>query len=1032
MLFFDIIRKRSVVVIVLLLSFGVLSVQGAAPIRVSGTVRTQAKEPVVGATVTLKDGNKGVITDSEGHFYIEVPSKESVLVFRYVGYFSQEVRVGNQININVYLKEEVTELEAAVVVGYGVQKKASVVGAIETIAPKQLQLGTNRSISNNLAGQLSGIIGVQRSGEPGNDNADIWIRGIATFKGNTSPLVLVDGVERSLDNIDPAEIESFSILKDASASAVYGVRGANGVIIINTKRGSIGKPQVNIRYEAAISQPTKLPEFVDAPTYMTIMNDIAKDAGKTVLPFTAEQISKTRSGYDPELYADVNWIDAITKDYASNQRVNVDVNGGSEILRYSLVASVFNEKGIMERDSQQSWDGSTKLTRYNVRTNVDVDITKTTQLRINIGGYMQQMNKANHDNADLFNVAFNTPPYVHPTIYSTGEIPIKDGNQNPWALATQTGFQRIYDTNLESFVSLDQDLKFITKGLRAKLLFSFDSYNRSYVIRGKNPTYYNAATGRDDDGHLILTPNSYGQEFLDYDLGADYGTKSTYLEFALSYNREFGDHSVDILGLYNQRNYDTGLKLPIRNQGFAGRFSYSYKMRYIGEFNFGYNGSENFAKGHRFGFFPSIAAGWYLSEEPFMKALKPVLSKVKFRVSYGLVGNDKLYQDSGSSSVSDDLRFAYITRLMESTGYAWGSNAEDVHVGRQEGFIGIPDLTWETSAKTNVGLELGFMDCINLNVDIFQEKRKDILIQRGTLPGSAGFIVDPWANYGSVENHGVELSLEMNKQFNKNWFGSFRGTFTYARSKITEMDEPIKVLNTYRSYTGKPVSTLSGLEAVGLFTEDDFEDVASGTLKAGIPVHTYATVRPGDIRYKDQNGDGAITDEDVMPIGGTEIPQIVYGFGGLIRYRNFEFVVFAQGVAQAYRVIGGDLFLPGSGAGVLGNIYSNYTDSWSVKNPSQDVFYPRFSDGPNLNNNQPSTWWKKNMSFLRIKTIELGYYLPESAMRKIGVSGARVFFSGNNLFCFSKFKLWDPELDTDNGLLYPPMRTFSAGLEFTF
>ena len=987
---------------------------------INGIVVDKEKIPMPGVAVIVKGSTNGTMTDSDGKFFIDVPGEQSVLSIEMIGYKTQEITVGKKINFYIVLEEDISELDEVVVVGYGTQKKVSVVGAIETIDAKKLQQGTNRSLSNNLAGQLAGVIAVQRTGEPGKDNSDFWIRGISTFTGNTQPLVLVDGVERSLNDMDPSEIESFSILKDAAASAVYGVRGANGVIIINTKRGQIGTPKVSMRYEAALSEPTKLPEFVDAATYMEIMNGIAHDSGLSALPFSSKTIALTRSGYDTDLYPDINWIDAVTKDYAWNQRINVNVNGGSPTLRYNITASVFNEHGIMERDKTQEWNGATRLTRYNIRSNVDVDITSTTLLKINIGGYLQQQNTCNHDIEDIFNVAFNTPPQVHPPQYSDGRIAIKDGNQNPWALATQTGYRRISNSKIESQASIEQNLRFITPGLKARVIFAFDSYNASSVIRGKNPDYYNPATGRDDDGNLIMTIASYGQEFLDHSSSGEYGEQSTYLEGAISYNREFGKHYVDGLLLYNQRTNDTGEKLPYRNQGFAGRFSYSFDDRYVAEFNFGYNGSENFAKGYRFGFFPSFSLGWVISEENFMSGIKNIVNKLKIRSSYGLVGNDKI----------NGLRFAYITTLGTNNGYSWGTNgsgghttqAENAHTGRWEGHYGVKDLTWEQAAKFNAGIEIGMWNSLEIQADYFFERRSNIFMQRTTIPSSAGFIEAPWSNYGIVENQGIDLSLQFNRQFGRYGFISLKGTFTFARNKIIEMDEAPSVIGTYRSYTGESVSTLYGLVALGLYEEQDFSDPENGILAEGLPIPSYSTVRPGDIRYLDRNGDNVINDEDKGPIGGTETPEIVYGFGASVYWKDLDFSIFMQGTANTYRIIGSDLFIPGSGSGVLGNIHTNYEDSWSMDNQRQDVFYPRFSYGSNLNNRQPSTWWKKKMSFLRVKTIEIGYTFDK----------VRIFLSANNPFCFSSFKLWDPEVGASDGLIYPTMRTYSMGLSVNF
>lgn len=995
--------------------------QPTKDIRVSGTVLdAEYHEPMVGLMVMIKGTSIGTTTDLDGHFSITVPNRESVLVFDFIGYKQEEITVGTHTQMNVVMHQSMSELDESVVVGYGTQKRMTVVGAVEGLAPAQLQKGTARSLSNNLAGQLAGVIAVQRTGEPGKDNSDFWIRGISTFSGSSSPLVLVDGVERSLNDMDPAEIESFSILKDAAASAVYGVRGANGVIIINTKRGEVGAPRVSVRYEAAMSEPTQLPDFIGAADYMEVMNGIASDSGYKTLPYTTKQIRLTRSQYDADLYPDVDWIDAITNDYAYNQRINVSVNGGSPVLRYNITTSVFNEKGIMAVDDTQNWDGSTHLTRYNIRSNVDVDITSTTLLKINIGGYIQKKNTCNHDIEDLFNLAFNTPPNVHPTIYSNGLVAVKDGNQNPWMSATQKGFRRISQSKIESQATLEQDFKFITPGLKARMTFAFDTSNQSTVTRGKTPDIYNVAKDRDDEGNLLMNIYSYGQEFLSHASSGTYGAQSTYFETALTYTRDFNKNYLDFLLLYNQRSYDDGAVLPYRDQGFAGRFSYSYDRRYVAEFNFGYNGSENFAKGKRFGFFPSAALGWLISEEPWMQPYKQTISKLKIRSSYGLVGNDDI----------QGRRFAYITTLGTNDGYSWGASGNGghhtlgnvAHTGRWEGNQGVPDLTWETSAKLDIGLELGLWHCFNLQADYFFERRSNIFMQRNTIPGSAGFINAPYANYGIVDNQGVDLSLDFNKQFNEDWFLSLKGTFTYAHNTIIEKDEAPSVIGTYRSFTGQSVSTLYGLTALGLFTEDDFVDVATGELKPGIPVQSYGKVRPGDIRYKDMNKDNVINDEDKGPIGGTETPEIIFGLGASVRWKNWDLSAFFQGAASTYRVIGSDIFLPGSGSGILGNIHSNYTDSWSVDNQSQDVFYPRFSYGTNENNRQASTWWKKDMSFVRLKTLEFGY----------SFKSLRVFFSGNNLFSISGFKLWDPEVGANDGLIYPTMRTYSLGVTFTF
>ena len=1011
---------------------GVTTISAALPnvvqqqqkgIKASGTVVDNENNPLIGATVTVKGTKTIAITDMDGHFYIDVPNKNSVLVFNYLGFKPQEVKVGSDINFNIQLKEDAVSADEVVVVGYGNQKKLSVIGSIQTLDPGNLQMGSSRSMSNNLAGQLAGVIAYQPSGEPGYDNSQFWIRGISTFgAGGSSPLVLVDGVERSLNDIDPAEIESFSVLKDASASAMYGVRGANGVIIINTKRGSVAKPSIDFRFEQAITKPTKLPEFIGAAEYMTLLNNLCSDPSKRM--FTKDQIMKTYTGYDKDLYPDVDWIDAITKDYATSTRGNMTVSGGTNILRYSLTASVYHETGIMETDDTLPYDTGSKLTRFNMRANVDLDLTKTTLLRFNVGGYLQNLRKAKSSTDNVFTHAFETPPFVHPAIYSDGTIPKASANRaNPWAESTQQGYYRGTRSKLESLFQLEQNLKMITPGLKFKATFAFDTYNENFVTRGKDPTYYGVAKSRGDEGELIHSVLSYGSEFLDHSSNANYGNNSTYLEFSLGYNHTFAKkHAVDALFLYNQRSYDWGDIQPKRSQGIAGRLSYTFDRRYVGEFNFGYNGSENFAKGHRFGFFPSLALGWIISEEKFMRNSADWLTLLKLKGSIGKVGND----DIGGR------RFAYITTINTgASGYHFGYAGDYWRQGYSEGEVGVNNLTWETSTKTNVGIELGLWNEFNLQFDYFYEHRTNIFMQRKTIPTQAGFLSNPYANYGVVDNSGVDGTVTWNHKFGKDLRVALRANFTYAKNEVKEYDEPESVKGTYRSLTGRSIGTLWGLQAERLYTDDDFEN---GKLKAGIPTPNIGSVvRPGDIKYRDMNDDGVVDAKDEGYIGGTTTPRIVYGFGGNVEYKNFDFSFFFQGTGQSYRIIGGtQYFIPGSGQGVMGNVYANYKDCWTEENPSQDVFWPRLSESTNPNNNYASTWWKKDMSFLRLKSIELGYTLPRSITKAICSNNIRFFVSGNNLFYISKFKLWDPELDTTDGLKYPSMRSVMFGFQLNF
>lgn len=1016
---------KSLFLSILLSVFCNIQAQQTSEILIRGNITDINSEPLIGAAVVLKnDSTVGVITDIDGNYTIKVPNRYAVLEYRYLGFVSQQQEVGNRQVINVILQEDVGQLEEVVVVGYGQQKKESVVGAIATVAPSKLMTGTSRSVSNELAGKLSGVIAVQRSGEPGYDNSSFWIRGISTFQGNRNPLILVDGIERSLNDIDPEEIESFSILKDASASAVYGVRGANGVILIQTKRGEIGKPKVIAKIEQSFTKPTKLPKFVGAAEYLSVLNSIELEADR-VPKYSDEFIENIRNRVDPDLYPDVNWMNQVLQDFGDNTRATLDVSGGSEILRYSFVAAYYREGGILERDRSHGWNSSLRLSRYNVRSNVDLNLSPTTLMRFNIGGYMQERISPPQSIDGVFGDAFQTPPHVHPPRYSTGEIPRVSGRPNVWSNLTQTGYERNNRNKIETLFSLEQDLKMLVPGLKVKGTFSFDSYSDNRVTRSKNPDYYNPAIGRDPEtGELDLIIDSYGQMFLDHSTGAGFGNRSTYLEGSITYDQTIAsDHTVNALFMYNQRNYDDGSALPFRYQGIAGRTSYMYKHRYVGEFNFGYNGSENFAKGNRFGFFPSFAAGWIVSEEKFMENINHVLTKLKLRGSWGLVGND----DVG-------VRFPYISTIDGTGEYYWGYDRNQFHrAGRREGNVANKNLKWETVAKTNLGLEIGLWNAVDFQVEIFKERRRDIFMRRTTMPASAGFILLPYANFGKVDNKGVEMSLNINKQLTKDFFISGIGTFTYASNKIIEQDEAQGVIGTNRQRTGHSVGQHFGLIDDGLFTEDDFIDVEKGILKEGIPQHTFSPVRPGDIKYVDVNNDGKIDALDYSPIGGTWDPKIVYGFGANMNYKDWDFAFFFQGNGKTDRIIGRSAyFLPGSGMGALGNMYENVDSRWTADNPQQNVFYPRLTAGQNENNQQSSTWWLKDMSMLRLKSIEVGYNIPKNAVRKMRLNGFRFYVRGTNLLTFSKFKLWDPEIDSTEGSRYPLVKSLSVGLSVNF
>lgn len=998
---------------------------------VKGRVVDENGDPLIGVSIREDGTNNTVITDIDGYFSIyNVASESSVLVFRYISYAEQSIRVGSQRNMVVRMSPDTESLNEVVVVGYATQKRESIVGAISTVRPQTLvSAQQTRSLSNSLAGQIAGVIAVQRSGQPGFDNSDFWIRGISTFGTNSHPLVIVDGVERDLNNIAAEEIESFSVLKDATATAVYGVRGANGVIIIQTKRGQIGKPKISIKADYGFSNPTKLPEFVDAAKYMEVLNDAAILSGVNPL-YSQERIDNTRNHIDNDLYPDVNWLDLICTKNNPNMHVSVDINGGSDRVRYSLIIAAMHEKGMMPTADNTSYNSKLRMTRYNVRSNVDINLTPSTVLDVSIGGNLTDRTRGGTTVDNLFAHALDTPPNVYPSVYSNGQFPKAANRYNPWVEATQTGYARIYTYTLQSVIGLTQDFGKLwdpLKGLKLKGLFSFDAYSYHYAGRTRTPPYF-IATGRDEEGNLITNEISHGAEFLSFSQTSS-GNRTMYAEFRLNYNRQFGKHTAEGLFMgslrdhYNGATSNSELALPYRDAGIAGRAAYNYDDRYFLEFNFGYNGSENFKRGYRFGFFPSFAAGWLVSNEKFWTPVKNVISMLKLRASWGMVGND---------DISSSRRFGYLATIDSATGYTFGNDGRVSYSGYQEGDFGIEDLTWETSEKTNIGLEMSLFNMLNIQVDLFRELRKDIFMQRQTIPETAGFNVMPYANFGRVRNQGVEISLDLNKQVTPDFHISAKGNFTFARNVVLEIDESEAYKKSTLAQTGRPMYTWYGYVADRLYRESDFLDPSTGILKPGLPVSDLGTVRPGDIKYVDLNGNGHIDPYDRTAIGHPKVPEIVYGFGISAVWKGIDLSAFFQGAANFSNMLHGTVFIPGSGGGARGNIYSNVDDRWTPENPSSDVFYPRLSSSPNNNNNQYSSWWLRNAAYLRLKNLEAGYSFPKRWIQKAKMRNARIFFRGTNLLTFAAFDMWDPEIGSQDGFDYPLMRMYAVGLEFTF
>ena len=984
------------------------------------------KETLIGASVWLKDTSVGATTDMDGNFNITIPGGKTVtLVISYIGYANIEKEVSPSANnLLIEMQADDTVLEEVQVVGYGTQRKESVIGSISTLNVGSLKV-PSASISTNLAGQLGGVVSIQRDGSPGS-SAEFWIRGISTFGANKTPLILVDGVERSLDLLDPEEIESFSLLKDATATALYGVRGANGVVLIKTKRGSEGKPKISIKMEAGMVQPTKVPEMADAVDFATMYNEGAPGT------YSEEEIGYYRDGTDPDLYPNVNWLKSVFRKHTFNQRVTANVSGGGEIARYFISAGYYHEDGLFETGKKgDTYNGNPDYQRYNFRSNVDINLHPTTVLSLTLGGFLTKKRDA-ADSDGVWKSAFILDPNAFPIQYSNGYWAGEKGVTNPYWQVTRSGYMEDWKSTLNSMVSLDQDFSFITEGLKANVKFAFDTQ----AWHGNKHTQQDEiwhAIRRDANGDLVFNSepeNAKGGPWFDNKSG---GNNATYLEASITYNRLFGKHRVGGMFLYNQRvknetyrnsNYKdniTSIKsLPYKNQGLAGRLTYDYDSRYFIEGNFGYNGSENFSKGNKWGFFPSVAGGWLVTNEKFMENALSVLSKLKFRGSYGLVGNDQLA----------GRRFAFLSTINSGNGFTYGLTGNQGIGGKFEGDFGVEDLSWETVKKTDIGVEIGLWDCVNIQADYFHEKREDIFMQRKTIPETAGFNTNPWANFGIVKNQGFDASLEVNKSFGKDFFLSLRGNFTFSRNEIVEYDESETMKQTTRARTGNPLNTYYGLKAIGLFQEEDFK--ADGTLVNGIPDHTFEPVKPGDIRYEDTNHDGKVDAYDYQPIGRPSVPEIVYGFGFSARWKSFDLSAFFQGSTNVSNMIQGDLLIPGSGGGGLGNIYANCDDRWDPSDPYRQVFWPRLSTNKSSNNMQYSTWWLKDVSYLRLKNLEVGYTFPKKWQKAAMMRDARIFFRGSNLLTWAAFDMWDPEINSSDGMKYPLMKVYSFGFQVTF
>lgn len=999
-------------------------------IKVTGKVLDENGEGVPGANVVVKgDKTKGTMTDIEGNFTLTVPAN-TVLVASFIGYTPTEFPLNGKTNVILKIAPDAKQLDEVVVVGFGAQKKASVVGAVQTVKASELR-SPSSTLSNSFAGRIAGVVAVQRGGEPGADGANFWIRGISTFASNTSPLVFIDNVEVSIGDLNalsPEVIEGFSILKDATATALYGARGANGVMLITTRNGKdMEKARINIRVQNSFTQPTKTVKVADGIDYMIARNDAVLNRTPNAQPYYSEEVIEgTRKQLNPYIYPNVDWENYLFKDFTTTQSANVNVTGGGKRVTYFLSGTLNNDNGMLKKDSKNNFDNNINQLRLSLQANVGVNLTSTTKANVRLNAQVLDYSGSAAGTDAIYQGIFEAPPVMFAPVLpaQNGENYILFGNRNggpvsgryrnPYAEMVR-GYSEKNESTMIASLDLEQDLKFIVPGLKAKGLISFKNWATTNVVRSFDPYFYGikdyeqGANGEYTYTYEAITKGSKalststsngGDRLLNYQLSLDYA-------------QTFADkHNVGAMLVYLQRDYnqnapaDFYATLPVRNQGIAGRVTYGYDDRYMIEANFGYNGSENFGEGKRFGFFPSVAIGYNISNENFFTPLRKVISNLKIRGSYGKVGNS-----------STDSRFPYLTYVnLSGASYTFGNNWQNTGTGAIITRYGAAGARWETGIKADMGVELNLFNSLNITFDWFTETRKDIFMRRNIVPAESGITGDlrPYANLGKVKNQGVDLNIEYNKAFSRDLIVSLKGSFTYAKNTLLEADEPsYPEEEAYRSEIGKPLNRYTGLIAMGLFKDE--ADVENS------PEQTFSpNLKPGDIKYKDLNGDGKIDSNDMTEIGDPTVPQIVYGFGGSVQYKSFDFSVFFQGVAKTSLMMQNIHPFTSDQTTLLDFIAKDY---WTEENPNPNAEYPRLISNLDSHNNfMNSTYWLRSAAFLRLKNVEIGYTYKV----------ARLFISGQNLLTFSPFKHWDPELGGGKGLTYPNLRVATIGLQLTF
>ncbi|WP_080903022.1 TonB-dependent receptor [Parabacteroides sp. Marseille-P3160] len=1021
--------------------------QGGATVKVKGKVSDEGGDPLPGATVQIKGSTRGVITDENGVFEFDDVPLNATLTVSFIGMQPLEINYKGQKQLDIVLQYKVDELQEVSVVAFGRQKKESVLASISTVKPTELKIPSS-NLTTAFAGRVAGLISYQQSGEPGKDNASFFIRGITTFgaESKKDPLILIDGVElttEDLSRLNTDDISSFSIMKDATATALYGARGANGVISVTTKEGKEGKVQVNVRLENSFSSPTRKIDIADPVTFMKMHNEAVKTRDPLGIPiYSQEKIIMTERGLYPDIFPANDWYKTMFDDVTINQRANLSLSGGGTVARYYVAANITQDNGNMKVDSRNNFNSNISLTKYNVRSNVNVNVTKTTELILRMNAAFDEYTGPIDGGSAMYQKVMQANPVFFKPYYEPDEQfayakHILFGNFgnagyiNPYAESLK-GYRDYSKNQMLTQFEVKQDLSMITEGLTARAMVNMNRYSEYTVDRQYFPFYY------DIQSYDLMT-NTYklqrlnptrGTEYINYIPGQRYINTTFYLEAAAEYNKQINRvHNLNGLLVYTMRNEKKGiadnlqLSLPSRNMGVSGRLAYNFDSRYFGEFNFGYNGSERFSKNRRFGFFPSVGAAWMLSNETFFKPIKKYVTQFKLKATYGLVGNDAIGNEYD--------RFYYLSEVNMNAGRLvnWGTQLNYNPLGISINRYANDKIGWETAYKTNIGVEVALSNGMSLNADLFKERRKNILLTR-VIPATMGIIPDVKANLGEAEGKGIDLEFNYEKIVNNDLWLTGRGTFTYATSKAIEWEEPDYSETPWLSRVGKSLAQNWGYIAERLFV-DDLEVANSPT--------QFGTYQAGDIKYRDINGDGKISALDKVPIGYPTTPEINYGFGLSVGYKDIDASFFFQGSGrQSFWIdlkkttpfLDGNSGIVGEDDGLIGQnaIIQAFADSyWSEDNPNPYALWPRLANYEIANNRETSTWFMQDATFLRLKSVEVGYTLPKTLTRKFFVQNLRVYLSGTNLLCWSRFKLWDPEM-AGNGLGYPVQRVFNIGL----